>query len=190
MKQTKRIRAVLCGNSSVGKSSILKRFSERTFEGNLEPTVAGTFKTTCVQKNNEVINLEIWDTAGDERYGSIIPTFFKKAGVIAIIYDVTCPQSFENLTYWINIAKDNAPINTPFFIAGNKVDLEDNRRVTYEELKSFADVTNCDGFIETSAKTGEGIDDLFSLISSVPPNEVFESQIMPESPIKLGKRCC
>ncbi|OHT11227.1 small GTP-binding protein [Tritrichomonas foetus] len=186
----KRIRAVLCGEASVGKSSILRRFSENVFFENSSTTIAGAFLSRFVELNHEVINLEIWDTAGSERYHSVIPSFFKNAGVVAIVYDITSRQSFENLPFWVDFAISNSPVQTPIFIVGNKADLYDRRNVTFEEAKAFSNHNHAAGFIETSAKTGEQIEGLFTLLASVPPSGQVELQEITNVINLEGKKNC
>ena len=186
-----RIKTVFCGNTSVGKTTILTRFATNSYDPKTLPTVAGVFRKTFVQKKNQVYDLEIWDTAGDERYSSVIPSFFKRAGVVVIVFDISQRQTFDNLDYWKNFVAEHAPENTPLIIAGNKVDLDDQRVVTCDEAMKYTKSIQALGYIETSAKTGEGMTELFSLISTVPPNEIITNpNIVARDPISLDKKGC
>lgn len=161
----KEIKAVICGDSTVGKTSIYNRFFEEEFNPNVQPTIGGLFHKKYVE-NKETYELSIWDTAGDERYNSIIPLFFKKADAIIIVYDISNKQSFEHLKFWIDTTIDNAPKDSCFIIAGNKCDKVNNREVTKDEGTNYSTDAKAFGFIETSALTGEGIMGLFSLAAS------------------------
>lgn len=160
------LRVVFCGDSDVGKTAMINRFSRNEFDSTLQPTVAANIHKELILNNNQSINLEIWDTAGDERYNSIIPLFFKKADAIIIVYDISNKQSFEHLKFWIDTTIDNAPKDSCFIIAGNKCDKVDNREVTKDEGTNYSTDAKAFGFIETSALTGEGIMELFSLAAS------------------------
>ena len=187
----KRIRAVFCGNTMVGKSSIIKRFSDNVFDANFKSTVGGSYIKKSIKINKETISLEVWDTAGSERFNSIIPSFFRNANVVAIIYDITDIESFNNLNFWIKFVADNAPQNVPIFIVGNKADLNEKRTVSFEEGHKFSVDNKADGFFETSAKTGEQIIGLFNNLASV--QSCFQENDVPSS--KSAKRnngssCC
>lgn len=186
-----RVRVVLCGEASVGKSSILNRFSTGVFNSTLNSTVAGAFHTQYVRVNGQTVSLEIWDTAGCERYHSVIPSFFKNAAAVVIVYDVTKRDTFENLDFWVNFSRNNAPEKVNLFIVANKVDLFESRQVKYDEGKGFSDHHECAGFEETSAKTGEGIENLFAMLAAVPPNGTVDVEVRGEV-IELDKKpsCC
>jgi small GTP-binding protein len=163
----RRVRCVLCGESSVGKSSIIRRFSTGTFSDSTPETIGGAFNSAQVRVHKETLLIEIWDTAGSERYHSIIPSFFKNASAVGIVYDLTNRATFAAIEFWKNIATTNSPPGVPFFLIGNKADLDPKRVISCEEGKLRAGEEFA-GFAETSAKTGEGIDTLFSMIAEVP----------------------
>lgn len=162
----KRVRGVLCGEATVGKSALLRCFQNQPFQENLTSTIAGAFFSKTVTVHDEQINVEIWDTAGSERYHSVIPSFFRSASAIAIIYDITNRDSFTNLKFWYQFSQANAPPGTPIFIVGNKVDLEARRVVKYEEGKLYMQSIEAAAFLETSAKTGEAVEGLFMLFAN------------------------
>jgi small GTP-binding protein len=187
----KRVRAVLCGDASVGKSAIIKRFSTGTFNEALPETIAGAFHSSYVRRNGETIALEIWDTAGSERYHSVIPSFFKNAAAVVIVYDITSRSTFESVPYWGDFARSNAPTGAPQLLVGNKSDLFTSRAVFLEESKEFAAGRGFVGFVETSAKTGEGIDTLFTMLAELPANGMVEvEEINRGEVISLDKSQC
>jgi small GTP-binding protein len=186
----KRVRAVFCGETSVGKSSIIKQFSTGTFTGAVPETIAGAFHSSYVRHNGETIALEVWDTAGSERYHSVIPSFFKNAGAIVVVYDITARSTFETLQFWSDFARNNSPSNAPQFLVGNKSDLFSARAVPFEDGKQWAATHGFLAFLETSAKTGEGIENIFAILADVPANGVVEAELRREV-ISLDKsQCC
>jgi small GTP-binding protein len=186
----KRIRVVICGEASVGKSSIIKRFATGTFSETNCATIAGAFHSSYVRRNGEIIALEIWDTAGSERYHSVIPSFFKNAAAVVIVFDLTLRASFDSVNYWRDFASQNAPESTRLLLVGNKSDLFANRTVLIEEGKALVGAGSFAAYAETSARTGESIDNLFSMLSDVPPNGVVQPEVRGEV-ISLDKeQCC
>jgi small GTP-binding protein len=185
----KRIRVVFCGDLSVGKSSIIKRFATGTFSDFVCETVAGVFHSQFVRLNGETISLEIWDTAGAERYHSVIPAFFKNAAAVVVVYDITARNSFEAIPYWVSFSHSNAPEGTRNFLVGNKTDLFAIRAVTYEEGIQSRNAHQFVAFTEMSAKTGEEVDNLFALLADVPPNGLIEAQPRGDV-ISLDRRKC
>jgi small GTP-binding protein len=163
----KRVRAVFCGEQQVGKSSIIHRFANKTFR-HTASTVAGAFRSALVQYDNEVVSMELWDTAGSERYHSVIPSFFKNASVIVVVYDVTKRATFDRFEYWLQFARDNSPEDALTFLVGNKIDLFGERVVGLEEGLACAERNQFVGLVETSAKTGEAIDTLFAHLAATP----------------------
>lgn len=182
------LNVAFCGDSSVGKTSIIHYFANNSFDNTLQPTVAGVFKKEYICNDDQMITLEIWDTAGDERFSSVIPSFFKKSQTVVIVYDILKKASFEHLDYWVNLVQDNAPKDVNIIIAGNKSDNVENREISLNDLSVYAKKVEAFGFIETSAKTGEGITELFSLIASTYQNNKKHVPVPLEE--AQGKRCC
>jgi small GTP-binding protein len=188
--EMKRIRIVLCGEASVGKSSIISRFSTGTFQTMTNETIAGAFHCAKVRFNGETLVLEIWDTAGSERYHSVIPSFFRNAAAVVIVYDITARDSFTNVDYWLEFTKTNSPEGVQLFLVGNKVDLFDLRVVTFDEGRALTETHKLSAFAETSAKTGEFVDSLFALLAAVPPSGTVDADIEGRV-ISLDKnKCC
>jgi len=148
-------KVLLLGNYSVGKTCFLLRYMDNTFETNHLTTVGLDYRLIELEYKNKPIKLQIWDTAGQDRFKSITKNYYKGANGMIIIYDITKKKTFEDISNWIteiNEESSNVIINC----VGNKKDLEDKRKVTYEEGKEIADKYNM-SFFECSAKTGEGI---------------------------------
>jgi small GTP-binding protein len=168
----KRVRAVFCGDALVGKSSIIQRFSTKRFSDTTS-TVAAAFHSATVQIANQCVVLELWDTAGSERYHSVIPSFFRSASGVIVVYDVTIRETFERLRYWLEFARVHSPDGCEMFLVGNKIDLFRKRAVPYEEARSYAEAQNV-GYVEVSAKSGEAIDTLFALLAGLSGNGTVE----------------
>ena len=150
---------LIIGNSSVGKTSILTRYSSKTFNENYLATVGLDFFSKDETIDNKIIRIKIWDTAGQERYKSFTKCFFQKAQGIRVVYDVTSQKSFHDLQYWIDSLNSNMYQDisfVPIIIIGNKIDLP-NREVTKQEASDYSREHKFH-YYETSAKTGEGID--------------------------------
>ena len=150
---------LIIGNSSVGKTSILTRYSSKTFNENYLATVGLDFFSKDETIDNKIIRIKIWDTADQERYKSFTKCFFQKAQGIMIVYDVTSQKSFKDLQYWIDSLNSNMYQDisfVPIIIIGNKIDLP-KREVTKEDAANYAREHQFH-YYETSAKTGEGID--------------------------------
>ena len=158
-------KVVLIGETGVGKTSIITQFIDQTFQEDLQTTTGGTFSTKSVQcDNGKVLKFEIWDTAGQERYRSLATMFYKDANAAIMVYDVTRKETFEELkNYWAGQVKDNAPEKIILVIAGNKSDLIEQETVDEGEARNFAKELNAI-FISTSAKSSEGINNLFEEI--------------------------
>jgi small GTP-binding protein len=186
----KRIRVAFCGDLSVGKSSIIKRFATGTFNEFVRGTVAGVFHSQFVSLNGETISLEIWDTAGAERYRSVIPAFFKNAAAVVVVYDITERSSFEAVPYWVSFSRANAPDGTWIFLAGNKTDLFRVRTVDYEEGVQCRNSEQFVAFSEMSAKTGDSVDSLFALLADVPPNGLVDAQPRGDVISLDRQKCC
>ena len=121
----KSIKVVLVGTSKVGKSCILNRFVQGTFERDLQPTVGAAFITKLITTPNGPVPLQIWDTAGQEKFRSIAPMYYRSSSFAILVYDVTDKLSIECLEDWAVDIADNAPHDIKMILVGNKIDLTD-----------------------------------------------------------------
>ena len=154
---------VLVGDSGTGKTCIISRFINDKFDKLQMTTACPSFctKTISYSEYNKIINLDIWDTAGQEIYRSISKLFYKNSSVGILVYDITNPKSFQSIKdYWYNELKENTSPNIIFNIVGNKIDLFENEKVNEDEVKEFAKSINA-GFYLTSAKNNIEITKLF-----------------------------
>ena len=152
---------ILIGNSGVGKSCILQRYMKHTFQETYKCTIGVDFLMKSLIINGKTVKLQLWDTAGQEKYKSMVSSYYRGANVALIIFDLTNHISFDALPSWIENYYKNGPEQKNIILIGNKKDLEVERQVTQEEAETFAETNNMIYF-ETSAKDGENIDYVFN----------------------------
>ena len=160
------VKVVLIGESGVGKTSIISRYTTNTFDPQTLTSSSAQFLTKTINLNeNTSIKFDIWDTAGQEKFKSLAKIFYKDAKVIILVYDITNKPSFETLkNYWYKEIMDNSISDLILAIVGNKSDLYENEQVTDKEGKLFAKEINAI-FKSTSALSNRGINSLFTDIA-------------------------
>lgn len=155
---------VLLGSGSVGKSSLALRFVKDDFKSIL-PTVGCAFFTKVVEMGAASLKFEIWDTAGQEKYHSVCHLYFRGANAALLVYDITSKDSFCKAQQWLKeLEKDFSPGEVVVMLVGNKTDLGQEREVTFEDGKEFADSHNL-LFMETSAKLNHQVTEAFGAIA-------------------------
>jgi small GTP-binding protein len=155
-------KAILIGDSSVGKTSIMHMFQEHTFKPTDGPTVGASFWSRAVDTSRGRIILNLWDTAGQERYRSLIPTYARGARAALLVFDATSPRSFESLADWLSSLQLFCSPDCALFVVGNKTDL--GEQIPRETAKSWASELNAQCHF-TSARTGTGINELFKSVA-------------------------
>ena len=151
---------IVIGDENVGKTSIINRFKSNQFTGEYEPTVGLDFQSMSLYIDDQNVTLLLYDTAGQEKYRSLIPLYTKDAHIILLIYDISNYNSFTNVEKWYDSLSNVNKEEAIFFLVGNKVDLVEERKVKEEEGKTFAEEHSFI-FQEISALTGDGIQELF-----------------------------
>ena len=159
----------IIGESGVGKTCLLLRFTDDSFTANHLSTIGIDFKIKIINLENKLIKLQIWDTAGQERFGTKSKAYYKGAHGIILTYDVTDANSFKNIRNWIKQIEANAQTSVKKVLVGNKCDKPD-RVVTKDEGKKLADDYNM-SFFETSAKTNQNVTEVFNFLTK----EILES---------------
>jgi small GTP-binding protein len=179
-----RHKVVMLGNSGVGKTSIVLRLSEKIFKKMTTPTVgSGTFDQQ-IATSKGLVRLTIWDTAGEERYKSFAGLYSQEATAGILVFDVSDKESFGDIADWIRLFQDNAEKTAVLVLAGNKVDLIEQRTVTGDEARAFAANQGIEYF-DVSAKTGENIDRLFSFVAEhVGPGATTDCLAVPIQPAR------
>ena len=154
---------VFIGDPGVGKTCIISRFLKGTFDAEQITTVGASYatKTIKISETNESLTLDIWDTAGQEKYRSLTRIFFQGAKLAILVYDITRKDSFENLkNVWLKELKDHADKNVVLGVAGNKSDLYEKEEVPEQEAREYAKSIGAI-FCLTSAQSNSGIEELF-----------------------------
>mmetsp|Transcript_21215 Transcript_21215/g.25688 ORF Transcript_21215/g.25688 Transcript_21215/m.25688 type:complete len:213 (-) Transcript_21215:395-1033(-) len=156
-------KVVLIGDSGVGKSNLLSRFTRNEFNLESKSTIGVEFATKSIKTDGKVIKAQIWDTAGQERYRAITSAYYRGAVGALLVYDISKHLSFENVERWLKELRDHADNNIVIMLVGNKSDLRHLRAVSSEEATAFAEANNL-AFIETSALDSTGVDTAFQKI--------------------------
>ncbi|KAM3172757.1 Ras-related protein Rab-11A [Hymenolepis weldensis] len=160
---------VLIGDSGVGKSNLLSRYTRNQFNLESKTTIGVEFATRSVKIGDKVIKIQIWDTAGQERYRAITSAYYRGAVGALLVYDIAKYTTFENVNVWLKELKNNADRNIVTILVGNKCDLRHLRTVSTQEAKQFAEDT-CLHFIETSALDSTNVDRAFSTLLEGTPS--------------------
>ncbi|VDK74000.1 unnamed protein product [Dibothriocephalus latus] len=153
---------LIIGNASSGKTCILRRYTERKFFPNTQHTIGAEFGSKIVNVDGTYVKIQIWDTAGQERFRSMARSYYRDAVGTLLVYDVTNRQSFDAVGQWLSDARQLASPNVVVILVGNKKDLQDtDGQVTHWEANAFAQENDMQ-LIETSALTGENVDEAFT----------------------------
>ena len=148
------------GNTNVGKTALLSRYINDSFVEKGLPTLGVDVEFKYVKLEGKKIKLDLWDTAGEERFKNITKNYYSGANGIIFVCDVTSKDSLEKLKYWIKEAKDNSSADVEMILVGNKIDLTSERELDLQALKDFGSKYNIDVY-EASAKTGKGVEEFF-----------------------------
>lgn len=151
---------LLIGDSGVGKTCVLFRFSEDAFNSTFISTIGIDFKIRTIELEGKKIKLQIWDTAGQERFRTITTAYYRGAMGIMLVYDITNEKSFSNIKNWIRNIEEHATSDVEKMILGNKCDMEDRRQVSKEQGHTLA-MENSMKFMETSAKASINVEEAF-----------------------------
>ena len=156
------IKVTLIGESSVGKTCIINRFCKGVFNTDVESTLGANYSQKKLEKNGQKIRLDLWDTAGQEKYRAIGRHFYKESYIVCLVYDITSKESFENLkTIWYPDLKEYGEEYKIVALIGNKLDKFLEEEVSEEEGRKFAKEINA-VYKRTSALEGTGLEDLFN----------------------------
>ena len=182
---------LLLGDSSVGKTCFLMRYTDNTFQEIHMSTIGLDYKLKNVQLDDgKMVKIQIWDTAGQDRFRSITKNYYKGAHGIILIYDITNKKSFENVRTWINQIKEEVSEKVSIILVGNKIDDEEHRVVATEDGEKIAKELGL-MFFECSAKTGENIEHAFNeLVKKTVENysKVSKGETLKNK--KGGKKIC
>lgn len=172
-------KVVLIGDSGVGKSNLLSRFTRNEFNLESKSTIGVEFATKAIQVDTKIVKAQIWDTAGQERYRAITSAYYRGAVGALLVYDISKKITFENVERWLKELTDHAEPNIVIMLVGNKSDLRHKRAVPTEDAMAFAERNNL-AFIETSALDATGVDEAFRQILT----EIY--RLMSKKSMKTG----
>jgi small GTP-binding protein len=187
------MRVVLVGDTQVGKTCILNRLTSGIFRENSSATVGAGFQTHVLSTPTGHVTMQIWDTAGQEKYRALAPMYYRSAKVAILCFDVTNANSFHALESWAGelSAKGSEELHT--IVAGNKADLADQRAVPRRAGQEFSEKVGAAVYIECSAKTGIGVIEVFTraaLLLESPPED--DPAVVTPKPLKApeGRSAC
>ncbi|CAG9318204.1 unnamed protein product [Blepharisma stoltei] len=205
MDQELLFRVIIVGDTGVGKSCLLLRFSENMFKETHTVTIGVEFGTKSIEIKGQPIKIQIWDTAGQESFRSVTRSFYRRADGVLLVYDTTARHTFESCEYWLNEIRQNSSQDADIFLVANQVDLVENgeqpREVSAEDGKEFAEKHELSGFLETSAKSGQNVQEVFTKFCTILYEKWLEKQDDDPKPVqhtiglkpttvKKKKKCC
>jgi len=187
---------MVIGESKVGKTSLIKRYTKDEFGGVYLTTVGVDFQDKIIDIDNKKVRLQIWDTAGQERFRNVTKSYFQSVHGFVLVYDITDKESFKKIDFWMSYIKNYAPENAKYILVGNKSDLANERKVSFEEGENYAKEKNIK-FFESSAKENTNVNELFFYLA----NEIYQDDktkgkdnkdngIKLETENKKGKKKC
>lgn len=203
IKPLRKYKVVFLGKQSVGKTSLITRFMYDSFDNTYQATIGIDFLSKTMYLEDRTVRLQLWDTAGQERFRSLIPSYIRDSTVAVVVYDVTNVNSFQQTSKWIDDVRSERGNDVIIMLVGNKTDLSDKRQVSIDEGERKAAELNV-MFIETSAKTGYNVKQLFRRVAAALPGmevkEETETMVevnlqkqpnseMPETPSSGGCNC-
>uniref|UniRef100_A0A3Q4H4S4 small monomeric GTPase n=1 Tax=Neolamprologus brichardi TaxID=32507 RepID=A0A3Q4H4S4_NEOBR len=191
---------VLIGDSGVGKSNLLSRFTRNEFNLESKSTIGVEFATRSIQVDGKTVKAQIWDTAGQERYRAITSAYYRGAVGALLVYDIAKHLTYENVERWLKELRDHADSNIVIMLVGNKSDLRHLRAVPTDEARAFAEKNGL-SFLETSALDSTNVETAFQTILTgkqmserqesdmSPSNNVVNIQVQPTEN-KPKMQCC
>jgi Ras-related protein Rab-6A len=183
----RKFKLVFLGEQSVGKTSIITRFMYDSFDNTYQATIGIDFLSKTMYLEDRTIRLQLWDTAGQERFRSLIPSYIRDSSVAIVVYDITNANSFQQTSKWIDDVRTERGSDVLIMLVGNKTDLSDKRQVSTEDGEKKAKELNV-MFIETSAKAGYNVKQLFRRVaSSLPGMDQVEQKPRDMHNVKLDE---
>eukprot|EP00928_Gymnodinium_smaydae_P031158 TRINITY_DN22960_c0_g1_i1.p1 TRINITY_DN22960_c0_g1~~TRINITY_DN22960_c0_g1_i1.p1 ORF type:complete len:364 (+),score=51.84 TRINITY_DN22960_c0_g1_i1:106-1197(+) len=152
---------IIIGDEAVGKTCLLLQFTDKRYRTSHQVTVGVEFGSRTVEIGNKLIKLQCWDTAGQDRFRSIVRSYYRGAAGALLVYDITRRDSFDHVTNWLGEARNNADPELVIMLVGNKNDRQSERQVSMEEGQAYANQHGL-SFLETSAVTGFMVDEAFT----------------------------
>ncbi|KAH0791227.1 ras-related protein RABA2a [Histomonas meleagridis] len=182
------LKIVLIGDSGVGKTNLLSRFTRDQFNPESKSTIGVEFATKTMEVEGKTVKAQIWDTAGQERYRAITSAYYRGAIGALLLYDISAALTFNSLPRWLQELRENADSNIVVMLVGNKCDLSELRAVTTEEGIGFSKSENL-LFIETSARQNSNVQEAFTtliteVVHRLSKNDLSKGNTSPSQPEK------
>ena len=171
---------ILVGDSAVGKTCLIWRGVKGIFKERYDVTIATEFSCFMCKINGKVVKMQVWDTCGQEAQRSIANIFYKGSHCAVLVYDITRSDTFKHLYSWLKDVRNGVRPDAKFFLVGNMLDREVDRQVVPDTAKEFVQSEGLSDFIETSAKLGNGVNELFEEIAKT---LYLKKEVLPPSPI-------
>ncbi|XP_063693670.1 ras-related protein Rab-5B-like [Bolinopsis microptera] len=201
----KEFKVCLFGDSSVGKTSIVRRFVQNTFSEFQAASIGAAYTEKSIKIEDETYKIQIWDLAGQETFKNLAPMYYRGAAAAILAFDITYKNSFISVDSWMSELNKNAPEGIVLVLVGNKADSANIRQVSVEDIQSYTTKHNIIYF-EASAKSGENVEEIFHFVcKSVPdkrrknlmtlsggskPLNRINLNDLCETEIRNKKRCC
>ena len=191
------MKIVIVGDTQVGKTCLIRRLASGVYLEHNIATIGAAFQNHVIQTKKGTVSLQIWDTAGQEKFRALAPMYYRSAAVAILCFDLTNKKTFEALEQWSMELNEKAVDTLKVVICGNKKDMVEQRDVTFQEGEEFAQTHNAIFYTETSSKTGEGVVELFTQIAElgeVDTGPIITTQPLVSTPKKdeetTHKTCC
>ncbi|XP_075902872.1 ras-related protein Rab-41 isoform X3 [Nelusetta ayraudi] len=195
----RKFKLVFLGEQSVGKTSLITRFMYDSFDNTYQATIGIDFLSKTMYLEDRTIRLQLWDTAGQERFRSLIPSYIRDSAAAVVVYDIANLNSFQQTSKWIDDVRTERGSDVIIMLVGNKTDLADKRQITTEEGEQRAKELNV-MFIETSAKTGYNVKQLFRRVAAALPgmdstpeksnNDMVNIKLEPQPEMTVTESSC
>jgi len=159
-------KAIIIGDSSVGKSSLLYRYTDSDWNPHYIATIGVDFKVLTFERDGKVIKLQLWDTAGQDRFKTITHTYYRGTHGVMLVFDVTNRESFDHVLQWLEEFHQFGGQGIPMVLVGNKADLKEKVVVSFDEATALAEQMGCH-YVQTSAKSNQSVDDAFKQLTEL-----------------------
>ncbi|CAF2603298.1 unnamed protein product [Rotaria sp. Silwood2] len=182
---------LIIGDSGVGKTAILQRFAQNYFSNEYFATIGVDFQIRTVNVDTKRCKLQVWDTAGQDRFKCVVSSFYRGAHGVMVCFDITDAQSFRNVDNWLAEVKKFRVDQTPVYLVGTKSDLQSKRAISDSTIKTYADTKNL-SYIETSSKANENVENCFidfarTLVTYTDQVEInHKSKQIEQPPVTIG----
>eukprot|EP01094_Clydonella_sp_ATCC50884_P026474 TRINITY_DN7269_c0_g1_i3.p1 TRINITY_DN7269_c0_g1~~TRINITY_DN7269_c0_g1_i3.p1 ORF type:complete len:214 (-),score=50.71 TRINITY_DN7269_c0_g1_i3:393-1034(-) len=173
------LKFIIIGDAATGKSCLLHRFIDDKFKKDCSHTIGVEFGSKVVGVGGKNVKLQIWDTAGQERFRSVTRSYYRGAAGAILVYDVTSRESYNHVSSWLADARSLANPDICIILVGNKIDKDEDREVTFLEASRFSQENDL-MFLETSALTGDGVEEVFLKCSKTILTKIETGVLDPE----------